>query len=504
MMKRTVRVLLGLSLGILATVTSVHAEQRELPPYAETEDVYQILITNHLIKPTEQQLVQGALKKVSEQAEKVKKAKLVVSPEDDTLPELESRLAGWQASEQLDWKTVNQWAIAGMLATLNDPHTMFFNKDELRRFQAGVENQFVGFGFRLRKQGDTLLIREIIPNSPASASELRPGDQLISVDNHKLAGKSLDEAINLIRGEEGSEAVLTVYRPSEKREKNIKLKRANLSIPEAEGEAFHGQIGYISLETFGSDAPYQVRDLLTKFTQSEQPLKGLILDLRDNGGGYLGSARDIASLFFEDGLLMYTTNRNGVEIETWVHNGRKINYPVRILVNENTASASELLSGALRDHGLAKLVGTKTYGKGSAQQIIPLIDGDALKITLHEYFTPKHTVVNHVGLTPDISVDDYFAQVIEALKSMGVKTFELRQSGDDVRINGVPFPALESLFKQQQDGLAVRNAVLASLLTDVTLSDPKGYSLIKPFADKYRQMGVKTTNSETILTISLP
>lgn len=503
MIKRTVHVLIGLSLSFLTAITPAYA-LNEMPPFAETEDVYQNLIINHLNKPTEQQLVQGALKKVSEQAEKTKKAKLAVSAEDNTLQELESRLQQWQTTAKLDWKLVNQWAIAGMLSTLNDPHTMFFSKDELRRFQAGVENQFVGFGFRLRKQGDQLQIREIIPNSPASASELRQGDQLIAVDGIKFAGKSLDEAINLIRGEEGTEAVLTVFRSAEKQEKKLTLKRAFLSIPEAEGGPFSDQIGYISLETFGSDAAYQVRDLLAKFSQAKQPLKGLILDLRDNGGGYLSSARDIASLFFEDGLLMYTTNRNGVEIETWVHNGRSIAYPIRILVNENTASASELLSGALRDHDLAKLVGTKTYGKGSAQQIVPLLDGDALKITLHEYFTPNHTVVNHVGLTPDVAADDYFAQVIEALKSLGVKKFELRESGDDVEINGVAFPALEQLFKSQPDGLAMPNGVLNSLLGEGTIADGKGYSLIKPFADKNRYMTVKKTNTETILTITLP
>jgi carboxyl-terminal processing protease len=496
-MRQYAYMFLGLMLCLLTAVTPVHAAELT-PPDAELVEVYEKLLDNHLSKPTPQQLVQGALKRVSEQAGINRKMQFTVSIADDTLPELQFRLREWQTISRIDWKLINNWAIGGMLATLNDPHTVFFTKEELRRFEEGVENQLVGFGFRLRQQGDQLLIREIVTGSPAAASDLQPGDQLLAVDGLSLRGKSFEEAYAILKGEEGSEAVLTIYRPQLKQEKQIKLKRAYLSIPEAEGMRFTDGIAYISVETFGSDAPVQVRDLLSQFSKGPQSLQGLVLDLRDNGGGYLRSALDIASLFMEEGLLMYTTNRNGVELETWVRNGRSVSYPVRILVNEATASASELLAGALRDHGIAKLVGTRTYGKGSAQQIIPLMDGDALKITLHEYFTPKRTVVNHVGLQPDIAVEDSLAQVIEALKSLGVKRFELRESGDEVKINGVTFPALEPLFKQESGGIAIRSAVLASLLDDQALSG-KGYSLLKPYSEKAKEFTLTRQNNETIL-----
>ncbi|MGE5704260.1 MAG: S41 family peptidase, partial [Clostridia bacterium] len=192
-------------------------------------------------------------------------------------------------------------------------------------------------------------------------------------------------------------------------------------------------------------------------------LKGLIIDLRNNGGGYLSSARDIASLFMENGVLMYTIDRNGIEVATNVYNGRTVTYPVTILVNESTASASEMLSGALQDYGIAKLVGNKTYGKGSAQQVVPFPEGDALKITLHEYFTPKHRVVNHVGLTPDVLVEDDIAQVIAGLKQFGVSHFRLEEQGDQILINGVTFPSLSPLFTRNGDNVSIRSSVLSQV-----------------------------------------
>lgn len=499
-MRQIRTLILSLTLIFCTTISTVYAEQPALP-FVETAKVYLNLLENHISKPQEKQLVQGALKLVSEEAEKQKK-QLTVSADDDTYPEMESRLREWQTSYRIDEKTLNVWAIHGMLKTLDDPHTSFFTREELRRFQAGVENQLVGFGFRLRLQDGALVIREIVPQSPAAAVDLQKGDKLLAVDGLSLQGKSFEEAFALLKGEEESEAVLTVYKTAFKQEKKITLKRAYLSIPEVEGMRFVGNgIGYISFDTFGSDGAYQFRDKLAEFLKEKQPLQGLVIDLRDNGGGYLTTAGDIASLFMEDGLLMYTTDRNGVEIKTWVRNGRSITYPVRILVNEGTASASELLSGALRDHGIAKLVGAKTYGKGSAQQVIPLIDGDALKITLHEYFTPKHTVVNHVGLEPDFAVEDYISQVISALQSLGVKKFELSESAGEVKVNGVSFSTVNPMFQKNTSGLSIHNAVLAQLLNDSSINK-EGYSLLASYQQRYKNFVVRQVDSETIaLTI---
>jgi carboxyl-terminal processing protease len=242
-----------------------------------------------------------------------------------------------------------------------------------------------------------------------------------------------------------------------------------------------------------------MKDALDAFAKSGKPLTGLILDVRDNGGGYLFAARDIASLFMEEGLLMYTTNRNGVEVETWVRNGNDIGIPVRILVNGGSASASELLSGALRDHGVAQLVGTKTYGKGSAQQVIMLSEGDALKLTLNEYFTPRHNVVNHVGLEPDLLVEDDGAQVVAALRSLGVQSWEISDQDGDTVINGIAFPTVHPVFKQGENGLEVRAAVLAELLgeEDIELLE---YVSLAPYLQKDPSLQLQEKNGLYILS----
>ncbi|CAM3441033.1 S41 family peptidase [Brevibacillus invocatus] len=478
-MKRISHILLA-AVMFLSLALSVSAEQ---PSFTETEEVFWNIMESHLGRPDEKQLIQGALQLASKMAEEEKQMKLLYSSEDDTLHELERRLAEWQRKGGLDATTLNYWAINGMLESLDDPHSVFFTYDELRYFQSSVENEFVGFGFRLRLQDGAFIIREIVADSPAAASELQRGDRIIKVDDIKLEDKSFEEAYAYLKGAEGSEALLTVYRASESRELQVRLKRAMLTLPEAEGQLFANEpVGYIRLETFGSDGAYQVRDYLTAFARTGKPLKGLILDLRDNGGGYLSSARDIASLFMEEGLLMYTTNRNGVEVETWVRNGRDIGIPVRILVNGGSASASELLAGALRDHEVAKLVGTKTYGKGSAQQVMLLSEGDALKLTLNEYFTPKHTVVNHVGLEPDIVVEDDAAQVVEALQSLGVKSLQLSDQDGDTVINGIFFPTVHPLFKRENDGLNIRAAVLAHLI-DEEITSEEEYIPLAPYLE---------------------
>ncbi|HZG83146.1 MAG TPA: S41 family peptidase, partial [Brevibacillus sp.] len=325
-MKRITQFFLTVVL-FLSAALPVFASQ---PTFAETVEVFHHVMESHLSKPNENQLVQGALKYVSTHADEEKQVKLLYSTKDDTIGDLKRRLEEWERKPGLDATMLNRWAIEGMLESLDDPHSVFFTVDELRLFQSSVENEFVGFGFRLRLQNGAFIIREIIPESPAAASELQRGDQIIGVDDISLQEKSFEEAYAYLRGEEGSEALLKIYRASEKRELQVPLKRAMLTLPEAEGRLFDNEpIGYIRLETFGSDGAYQIRDQLAAFNRSGKPLKGLILDLRDNGGGYLTAARDIASLFMEEGLLMYTTNRNGVEVETWVRNGNSIGIPVR-------------------------------------------------------------------------------------------------------------------------------------------------------------------------------
>lgn len=458
------KIITGFSAFSLLLMSPV-AQAEEKHPLVQTENIYSFLLENHLSRPKPFQLVKGALNGISAEAAKSKNLTLFSSPEDDTLEELELRMEKWHTESSVDWDQLNEWAITGMISTLEDPYTNYFSREQLNGFQSAVENEFVGFGLRFRIVKGNFVVKEIIANSPASKVDLAVGDYVFTADGTKLAGKSLEDVYRLLKGEEGTESVFSVYRPSTKKAYEVRLKREVLALPEVASSRFKDQVGYLSLSTFGSQAGVQFRDELNKLMNSKQPLQGLIIDLRDNSGGYLSAAHDIASLFIEDGLLMYTVDRSGIEIETWVHNGRTVSFPVRILVNGQTASASELLAGGMRDNGVAQLVGTKTFGKGVAQQIIPLESGDALKITLQEYFTPKHSKVNHVGLLPNIVVEDEISQIIEALRSLGVNQFEIRENKEEgIWVNGVEFFSSTEVLKKTPQGIQIRKEVLASLL----------------------------------------
>ncbi|WP_232695346.1 S41 family peptidase [Brevibacillus daliensis] len=472
--------LISLLLALFLLVTGVPAhvvyaqEQAawQQDPMIELQQVYYILQENHLKRPTEQMLVKGALQEVSDFVLEEKRITLPVDKDDDTLEEMVEQLSEWQKSYKLNWKDINYYGIVGMVETVNDPYTNYFTLQDFIDFQNSVDNTFVGFGILLNISDEGVVIRGVLKNSPAANAGLVPGDRLIAIDQKKIAVDTevhLEEFNNLLRGEEGSEAVLTVFKPSLNKQVEYKLKRAKIISREANGHKFQssaGTFGYIQLETFGSEASYQFKEELDKLENSGKKLSGLLIDLRNNGGGYLFSAQEIASLFMEEGILMYTTNRNDVEVATWIRNGRPVSYPVRILINDQTASASEMLAGALRDNQVAKLVGTTSYGKGVAQNILPLVTGDsALKVTLHEYLTPKKQKVNEIGLTPDIISNDVIGQVVDALYSMGEKRIEIKQiSAGEVVVNGVPFFTPKPIVTQTTNGMQIRSELLDSLL----------------------------------------
>lgn len=439
----------------------------ESQPLTEVAEAYRYLLENHIARPAPDQLVQGALTYVVQQAQAEHAITLQPDPRHHTLAGLQEQLQDWHKTYQLGLDQLHRWAIAGMVETLGDPHTAFFTADELRQFRDDLENETIGFGIRFEVREQYLLIKEVLPASPAEEAGLKAGDYVLAVDGLPVSGTELATVLEQLSGERGSTAVLSIYKSAEKQIHELKLTRAVLSVPEVTGARFRGDVGYIRIVTFGSDAAVQFRDELARLSAAG-PLKGLIVDLRGNGGGYIVSARDVASLLMEEGLLMHAVNRNGVEVELWVRNGRPVSFPVRILVNQDTASASEMLAGALRDHQIAKLVGTTTFGKGSAQQIITLADGDALKITLEEYYTPNRTVINHVGLEPDIAVEDDVAQVLAALLSLGVREVNLVETAEGrFTVNDVPFSLTRPVFSRdggtESEQILVRGSVLACL-----------------------------------------
>ncbi|AYK07300.1 S41 family peptidase [Brevibacillus laterosporus] len=440
-------------------------------PLLELQQVYYILQENHLDKPSEKKLVQGALQGVQQYIKAEKHAEVVVDEKDDTITEMVDRITQWQAQQKLDWYTVSYYGIEGMLAQVNDPYTTLFTETELDQFQNSVNNNFVGFGIIFRETDNGFIVRSVVENSPAAKAGIHSGDKLEALNGSKITVKGIGELNRILQGEEGTSATLTFSKSGTVKMKDYTIKRSPLVIPEATSKLFGSKsttIGYVKLDTFGSDAGDQFKEQLDQI-ENQKKLTGLIIDLRDNSGGYLNAAKDIASLFMENGLLMYTTNRNDVEVENWVRNGRPAPYPVTVLVNGQTASASEMLAGALQDHKIAKLIGTKTFGKGIAQTVLPLVDGDALKVTLQEYKTPAHRKVNKVGLEPDIVIEDDISQVVGALYELGEKRIEVRQkSGFEVVVNGVSFYSTSPLLKKVGNSLNIRSTFMQSMLREKT------------------------------------
>jgi carboxyl-terminal processing protease len=327
---------------------------------------------------------------------------------------------------------LNKGAIDGMVDSLHDPYTEYFDEEEWKKFNSALENTFVGIGVVLREDNGIVYIDDVIPGSPAALAGVEPGDAIISSDGKSLTGKTVTEIQDQVRGVEGSVVDLGVSRNG--KEMIFTIKRQSLKIPTVTTRLLGNGVGYLALSSFTSTAGTEVKNQLTELEQNG--ITSLVLDLRNNGGGYVNAAQEIAGLFVADGVLAHMRDRDGNE-ESLIVSGTVKPYSIVILVNGHSASASELLSGALQDYGVAKLAGTKTYGKGVVQSLIPLENGGMLKVTIQEYFTPSGRKVDKVGLTPDLVLEGAAEQLIGAFRSLGGNQVTLSSGNGSLTVNGV-------------------------------------------------------------------
>jgi len=303
-------------------------------------------------------------------------------------------------------------AIDGMIATLNDPYTEYFSQEELTSFTNSIEQSFVGIGIVLDEREGKFFIQEVISNSPAYQAGLKVEDEILKVDEIALQGKSLEQVISLIRGVEGSEVKLTIKREGMERE--FTLTRQKIQLPNIETTLLNDQIGMIKLYSFSSNAPEEMKLALQSL--KSQGMKGLILDLRGNGGGYLQAAEEIIRLFIKEGVLTRLYDRNGQTESITFSGGTEFQQPLVILVDHNTASAAELLTIALKDYNKAYVIGTTTFGKGVVQYLVPVeATNGVLKITVEEYRSPLGKKVQGVGVEPNLKIEDQKKQ-LEAAK----------------------------------------------------------------------------------------
>jgi len=295
-------------------------------------------------------------------------------------------------------------AIRGMLAALGDQHTSYMDPDQYRQQNAPLAGEYEGIGAWVDITGEYLSIISPMPNSPAEKAGLKSGDQIIKVDGEDMSGVDGNLVLRHVLGPAGSKVTLTVLREGEKEPFDVTIERAKIVVPSVEGKMLDGNIAYVRLFTYGEKTATDLHDILKELL-AKNP-KGLILDLRNNGGGYLTTAMQVTSEFISKGTLMYEEYGDGTRKEFQATpGGLAIDIPLVVLTNEGTASASEITAGAIQDYGRGKLVGATTYGKGSVQNWLPLDDDQgAVRVTIARWLTPKERLIHKVGLKPDYEV----------------------------------------------------------------------------------------------------
>lgn len=329
--------------------------------------------------------------------------------------------------QPVDDMALMRGAISGMLGALGDEHTSYMDPSQFKQANSSLSGEYEGIGAYVDTTGEFLKVISPISQSPAEKAGVKSGDLVIAIDGVSMAGIQPELARQKVLGPAGSIVTLTMQREGLDKPIDIKITRAKITIASVESKMLENDIAYVKLNTFGdsttSELVAQLKELLAK-----NP-KGLILDLRNNGGGYLQTAVEVASQFIKEGVIVSEKYGDGRPVDSAkaIAGGLATDIPMVVLVNEGTASASEIVSGAIQDYDRGKLVGVTTYGKGSVQIWTPLSDDQgAVRITIAKWLTPKNRTIHKIGLTPDVVVEmteeDYKAnrdpQLDAAVKTM--------------------------------------------------------------------------------------
>ncbi|MGE5391357.1 MAG: S41 family peptidase [Deltaproteobacteria bacterium] len=310
-----------------------------------------------------------------------------------------------QSIYDLNSSRVFQGAAAGVVQTLDDPYSEYLDRTTWQDLKVRLDAKFGGIGvFILQDNSGRLKILSPLKGTPAYVAGIKSGDFITKINGESTNGMTQDEAIHLLKGDPGTQVVVTVYRQSDGQEYDFKIIRAIINVPSVEQKSLGdaGQIGYIKLNQFHSQSAGEMKEAVEGFGRDDK-VKGIILDLRDNGGGDFEAAIDIADLFLDEVPVVSAVDARGNK-EVFRASMGKTPLPLVVLVNGDSASASEILAAALQDNKRAMLVGQKTFGKGLVQTVFPLRDGGALKLTTQTYYTPNGTDINKIGIRPDYTV----------------------------------------------------------------------------------------------------
>lgn len=310
-----------------------------------------------------------------------------------------------QKSTKVTKKSLMQGALKGMLESLDDPHSVYFTSEELRSFQEDIKGKYVGVGMVIQKKvGEPLTVVSPIEDGPAYKAGIKPKDQIVEIDGESTYNLTSEEASKRLKGKANTSVKVKVYREANKLTKVFELKRETIELKYVKSKMLEGGIGYLRLTQFGDNVYPDMKKALEGL--QAKGMRALILDLRSNPGGELGQSIKIASMFIEKGKIVSTRQKKGEET-VYSREGKYFgNFPMVVLINGGSASASEIVSGALKDYKRATLIGEKTFGKGSVQTLLPLPDGDGIKITIAKYYTPNGISIDGTGIEPDKKVED--------------------------------------------------------------------------------------------------
>lgn len=305
----------------------------------------------------------------------------------------------------VDEEALEEGIYKGYIQGLEDPYSVYYNEEETKDLYETTEGEYSGIGAVLSQdlESGVITLVQIYEGSPAAKAGLKDNDILTKVGDIEVTGMDLSEVVTYIKGEKGTDVDLTVLRGEDAEEITVTATRDTVEAQTVKYEMLEGQTGYLSVSEFDSVTYAQYEEALNELTA--QGMTGLIVDLRNNPGGNLNTVCEMLDLVLPKGTIVYTEDKDGKRETATSDDEHQINVPMVVLVNGNSASASEIYAGAIQDYGIGKIVGTQTYGKGVVQQIFDLGDGTSVKLTIAEYFTPNGRNIDGEGITPDVEVE---------------------------------------------------------------------------------------------------
>lgn len=320
--------------------------------------------------------------------------------------------------EEVDKSAYAQGIYKGLIQSLKDPYSTYYTKEEYKAMQESTSGTYCGIGASVSQRADTGIITIVKPfeGGPAYKAGILPGDIIYKVEGKEVTGEDLTEVVAVMKGEKGTKVNITIVREGESDYLEFELRRDEVEVQTIEFELLQDKIGYISISEFDEVTAKQFRKALNQL--EKQGMEGLVIDLRGNGGGRLDVVVDMLDRMLPKGMIVYTKDKNGEGEEYKSTNKEQFTKPLSILINDYSASASEVFAGAIKDYKLGTLVGTTSFGKGIVQTVFPLQDGTALKLTIAKYYTPNGNNIHGIGIEPDIKVelDESLAQKAKITK----------------------------------------------------------------------------------------